>query len=93
MMDHGRENSNIKLKDWIIELNKLNVGEVIVNSIDNDGMENGFEDDLISEVHDKINKNYKIDGLCLSSALHFGKIKINEIKKYLLEKKITVNFK
>ncbi|WP_415271991.1 imidazole glycerol phosphate synthase cyclase subunit [Candidatus Pelagibacter sp. Uisw_121] len=112
MMDHGRENSNIKLKDWIIELNKLNVGEVIVNSIDNDGMENGFEDDLISEVHDKINcpivisggaskvedfyeaiKNYKIDGLCLSSALHFGKIKINEIKKYLLEKEITVNFK
>lgn len=110
MMDHGRENSNIKVKDWIKELDKLKVGEIILNSIDNDGMENGFEKDLINEIYNKIDcpivisggagkvedfsdiiQNFKIDGFCLSSALHFGKIKINTIKKYLLEKKITVN--
>ncbi len=110
MMDHGRENSNIKVKDWIKELNKLKVGEIILNSIDNDGMENGFEKDLINEIYNKIDcpivisggagkiddfndiiQNFKIDGFCLSSALHFGKINISEIKKYLLKKKISVN--
>ena len=39
MMDHGRENSNIKVIDWIKFLNDNNVGEIIINSVDNDGME------------------------------------------------------
>ncbi len=111
MMDHGRENSNIKVNDWIRELDKLNIGEIILNSIDHDGMENGFEKNLINEIYDFVNcplvisggagksedffeilKEFRLDGLCLSSALHFEKLKINEIKKYLYKKKFPVNF-
>ena len=40
MMDHGRENSNIKVNDWIKYLTKNNVGEIIVNSVDNDELLN-----------------------------------------------------
>tara|TARA_B100001939_G_scaffold159643_1_gene137866 strand:- start:50 stop:817 length:768 start_codon:yes stop_codon:yes gene_type:complete len=50
MMDYGRENSNKTLSEWIRELNKCNVGEVIFNSIDNDGIENGFDLDLLNIV-------------------------------------------
>jgi cyclase len=50
MMDHGRENSGILVADWIKRLNKLIVGEIIVNSIDNDGMESGFDLDLLNIV-------------------------------------------
>ena len=48
MMDHGRENSNKILSDWIKQLNKYNVGEIILNSIDNDGIENGFDFELLN---------------------------------------------
>ncbi len=110
MMDHGRENSNIKVLDWIKELEKLNVGEIILNSIDHDGMENGFEKNLIDEIYDFVNcplvvsggagktedffdilKIFKLDGLCLSSALHFKKTRISEIKKYLYKKNFPIN--
>jgi len=47
MMDHGRENSNIKVIDWVDYLSKNDVGEIIINSIDNDGMENGFDFSLL----------------------------------------------
>ena len=47
MMDHGRENSNIKVAEWIDYLTKNNVGEIIINSVDNDGMECGFDISLL----------------------------------------------
>ena len=47
MMDHGRENSNKTISQWLDELKRYNIGEIIVNSIDSDGIENGFDDDLL----------------------------------------------
>ena len=55
MMDHGRENSNIKVDEWVKHLNQKRVGEIIINSVDNDGMENGYNFDLIKLVENKIN--------------------------------------
>lgn len=46
MMDHGRENSNIRVIDWIKELHKIKIGEIIINSIDCDGMQCGFDYEL-----------------------------------------------
>ena len=48
MMDHGRENSNKTVSEWIHQLNQYNIGEIILNSIDNDGIENGFDFDLLN---------------------------------------------
>jgi len=33
MMHHGRDVSNYELIEWINELSKLQVGEIIINSI------------------------------------------------------------
>lgn len=111
MMDHGRENSNIEIKDWVKQLNEMAIGEIILNSIDHDGMKNGFEISLINEVYDIIKcplvvsggaqslddfssvlSNFKLDGLCSSTALHFNDLNIINIKKHLKQKKFFINF-
>jgi len=111
MMDHGRENSNKKVVDWLKELKNYQVGEVIINSIDNDGMEEGFDLELAkiaksanlkcpkvmsggagSSIHIyQLLKHIHFEGISLAASLHFNKIKIDELKNYLLTKRINVN--
>ena len=55
MMNHGRDKSNFELIDWINELSKLQVGEIIINSIDNDGTNLGFDEDIVNQIDNKIN--------------------------------------
>lgn len=43
-------NPELSLSEFISQMNQVKVGEYIVNSIDNDGMMNGFDIDLIAEV-------------------------------------------
>lgn len=54
MMDHGRENSNIKVTDWVKYLSQNNIGEIILNSVDNDGMECGYDISLIKLITDDV---------------------------------------
>ena len=54
-MNHGRDASNYELIDWMNELSKLEIGEIIINSIDNDGTNMGYDDDLIKSINSKIN--------------------------------------
>lgn len=42
--------SKYTLEDFIRELEKIGVGEIVINSIDRDGMMNGFDIDLIDTV-------------------------------------------
>jgi cyclase len=44
---NGKEKAKIKLKDFIEQLNKIGVGEIVINSIDNDGMMKGYDIPLI----------------------------------------------
>jgi len=62
MMDHGRENSNIKVIDWIKFLNDNNVGEIIINSVDNDGMECGYDLSLIKLITNDVKCPIVISG-------------------------------
>ena len=62
MMDHGRENSNIKVDEWVKHLNQKQVGEIIINSVDNDGMETGYNLDLIKLVENKIDCPLVVSG-------------------------------
>ncbi len=55
MMNHGRDASKYELINWMNELSKLEIGEIIINSIDNDGTNAGFDDDLIKSINSKIN--------------------------------------
>ncbi|MHB1105744.1 MAG: AglZ/HisF2 family acetamidino modification protein [Lutibacter sp.] len=43
---NGKKKSKRKLKEFVIELNKIGVGEIIVNSIDNDGKMLGYDIEL-----------------------------------------------
>ncbi len=54
MMHHGRDVSNYELIEWINELSKLQVGEIIINSIDHDGTNIGFDKDLINKINTNI---------------------------------------
>jgi len=62
MMDHGRENSNIKVIDWIKFLNDNKVGEIIINSVDNDGMECGYDLSLIKLITNDVRCPIVISG-------------------------------
>jgi cyclase len=44
---NGKEKVKIKLKDFIEQLNEIGVGEIVINSIDNDGMMKGYDMPLI----------------------------------------------
>ncbi len=52
---NGKEKAKIKLKDFIDQLNKVGVGEIVINSIDNDGIMKGYDLQLISMLRDWTN--------------------------------------
>ena len=47
MKNHGRDNSGHSLENWINILREYNIGEIQILSIDDDGMENGFDNRLL----------------------------------------------
>jgi cyclase len=48
------ENGNIrtgkKVKDFVLELNKMNIGEIVINSIDRDGTMTGYDLELVDMI-------------------------------------------
>ncbi len=52
---NGKEKVKIKLKDFIDQLNEIGVGEIVINSIDNDGMMKGYDIPLISMIREWTN--------------------------------------
>ncbi|MBR0374553.1 MAG: imidazole glycerol phosphate synthase subunit HisF [Mogibacterium sp.] len=51
----GRENTGIEAIDWIKQCVSLGAGEVVVNSIDTDGVKGGFDLPLVAAVCDAVN--------------------------------------
>ena len=50
----GRENTNIDAIEWVIKGEKNGAGELVINSIDMDGIKNGFDIDLLKEIADNV---------------------------------------
>lgn len=46
----GRENTNIDAVEWAVNGEKNGAGELVINSIDTDGVKNGFDIELLSEI-------------------------------------------
>ena len=44
---NGELKANVKILDFIAELNSVGIGEIVINSIDNDGVMNGYDFQLI----------------------------------------------
>ena len=51
----GRENTGMEAIDWIRHCVDLGAGEVVVNSIDTDGVKGGFDIELLRAVTDAVN--------------------------------------
>jgi cyclase len=49
---NGMEKAKFKLHDFIKQLNEIGVGEIVINSIDDDGTMKGYDMELISLVRD-----------------------------------------
>lgn len=52
---NGKEKAKIKLSDFISQLNDIGVGEIVINSIDNDGTMKGYDLTLISLIRELTN--------------------------------------
>lgn len=97
----GRERAYINLFEWIKIINSTKIGEIILTSIDNDGMNSILDIKILEKIRNKINlpliysggisslndvkilKNLGYDGACLSTSLHYNKLKIKQIKKLI----------
>jgi cyclase len=52
---NGKKKANVQLKDFMDQLNDIGVGELVINSIDKDGLMQGYDNDLISLIRDWTN--------------------------------------
>ena len=51
----GRENTGLDAIEWIKQGEKNGAGEIVVNSIDTDGVKGGFDIELLKIVNDVVN--------------------------------------
>ncbi len=101
----GRENTGLDAIEWIKKGVKNGAGELVINSIDTDGVKGGFDLELLERVCEVVdvpviasggagNEEHfielfkalpKVDAGLAASIFHFGEVKINDLKKKLLE--------
>ena len=48
----GRENTHIDVIEWAVRAQELGAGEICINSIDSDGIKNGFDTELVSRLNE-----------------------------------------
>ena len=53
--DNGREYTGLEVVDWAKKVTDLGAGEIVLTSVDNEGLGCGFNIDLIQKVSDEIN--------------------------------------
>lgn len=54
-IENGREITNLKVLDWVQEVEKLGAGEILLTSIDKDGTKKGFDQTLYKQVCNLVN--------------------------------------
>ena len=60
--NNGRTPANLKAEDWIIKLQKLGIGEIILTFIDSDGTGKGFDLEFINKIEKLITSPLIISG-------------------------------
>ena len=50
----GREKTNTKLIDWAVEVQERGAGEILFTSMNNDGTKNGFANEILSNLSEKL---------------------------------------
>ncbi len=62
--DNNKDSCNYELSEWIKILNKKPIGEILINSIDNDGSLMGYDINLIKKIEKKIKFPVLVLGGC-----------------------------
>lgn len=60
--DNGRERSGRSVHDWALEATELGAGELLLTSIDNEGLKKGLDIELLSSIRDELNIPIIISG-------------------------------
>ena len=53
---YGREKTGIKLLEWLHTVQEMDCGEIILTSIDKEGLQTGMDFELLDYINDKINR-------------------------------------
>ncbi len=105
----GRKNTNIDAIEFAKKMEKLGAGELLVNSLDRDGMNTGYDIELLKIITNSVNipviassgagskedflkafTQANVDAVLAASLFHYKKIKIKELKKYLIKNNLTI---
>ena len=60
--NYGREKTGLKVKNWIKLIQELGCGEILLTSIDNEGLEKGYDIQLLEYIYDEIKVPLIISG-------------------------------
>ncbi len=60
----GREKTNIKLLDWLSRIQDMECGEILLTSIDYEGVQSGFDINLLDIINEKIKVPLIMSGGC-----------------------------
>ncbi len=63
-IDNGRNATGIDAIDWVKKIRDFGIGEILINCVENDGLMNGFDINLVNEVC----KNADVPVICSSGA-------------------------
>lgn len=61
-IDRGSENTKLTIENYLEKIKNLNVGEILVTSIDNEGTDKGYNMKIISKIEKIQNQNFLIFG-------------------------------
>ena len=105
----GRINTNIDVVKWAEEAVSRGAGEILLTSMDCDGVKDGYDLSLTKAVSEAVNVPViasggagtlehfydaltygKADAVLAASLFHLNQVKIKDLKKYLINKGISV---
>jgi cyclase len=106
----GTKPTDIDVVGWAKKAEKLGAGEILLTSMDADGTQAGYDNELNKAVTDAVNipviasggagnlqhledaiKKGGVDAVLMASITHFGNYTIDDMKKYLADRGISVN--
>ena len=62
--NYGRDKTNIEILRWIKLIQKMGCGEILLTSVDHEGLEKGYDLELLNKVNQIINVPLIISGGC-----------------------------
>ncbi len=63
-IDGGREKTSHNPVDWALKMQESNCGEILITSIDRDGMMTGYDADMIAALDEKLDVPLVVSGGC-----------------------------